>query len=108
MSSHISPTHSTNLYQTYSLLRYPKASLPSDVAGIMLRATNEERGTVAGLVSLLQDLDKEFPDGASCLTLMHGDGHWYDRLVRDRNHAIRSQSTTPEQSHVIGHLSTPC
>ena len=72
----------------------------------MLCATNEERGTVAGLASLSQDLDDEYVDGASCLSLILG--HWYDPLVRDRNRAIRSQSATPEQSHAIRHLSTPC
>src|SRR6266853_2183781 len=59
----------TNLHQTYSLLHYPKASLLSDVTGIMLHATNKEQGMVAGLALLLQDLDKEYADGASSLTL---------------------------------------
>jgi hypothetical protein len=94
VSSHISLTLNANLQQTYSLLRYPKASLPSDVAGIMLRATNDERGTVAGLASLSQELDEEYADGASCLSLMHD--HRYDHLLHDRDHAIRAQSTTPE------------
>jgi hypothetical protein len=103
VSSRISPTLWINIYinphQTYSLLRYPKASLPSDVAAIMLHATNDERGTVAGLASLSQDLDEEYADGASCLSLIPG--HWYDPLVRDRIRAICSQPTTPEQSHAI-------
>ena len=57
----ISP-HSDSI-QTYSLLRYPKNSLLFEVAGIMLKATNEERGTVAGLAALSQDLDDEHADG---------------------------------------------
>ena len=32
-------------------------------AEILLKATNEERGTVAGLATLSQTLDKEHPDG---------------------------------------------
>jgi hypothetical protein len=31
---------------------------------IMLKATNDERGTVAGLGSLAQDLDDHFEDGS--------------------------------------------
>jgi hypothetical protein len=38
-------------------------SLQCDVAEIMLRATNEERGTVAGLAALSQALDEELTDG---------------------------------------------
>ena len=49
--------------QTYSLLCYPKDSLPCEVAEIMLKATNEERGTVAGLTALTQALDDENTDG---------------------------------------------
>ena len=38
-------------------------SLPHDVAQIMLRATNDERGIVAGIVALSQALDDEYTDG---------------------------------------------
>jgi len=30
----------------------------------MLKATNEERGTVAGIATLSQNLDEEHPDGS--------------------------------------------
>ncbi|KAG1847269.1 hypothetical protein C8R48DRAFT_779257 [Suillus tomentosus] len=48
---------------TYSLLRHPKDSLPCEVAEIMLKATNEECGTVAGLAALSQELDNVSADG---------------------------------------------
>jgi hypothetical protein len=38
-------------------------SLPHDVAQIMLRSSNDERGTVAGLAALSQALDDEHADG---------------------------------------------
>jgi hypothetical protein len=41
------------------MLRYPDNKLPSEVAAIMLKAINEERGTVAGLASLLETLDDD-------------------------------------------------
>lgn len=43
--------------QTCSLKGFPPGSLQHDVASIMLKTTNEERGTVAGLATLSQDLD---------------------------------------------------
>jgi hypothetical protein len=46
----------------YSLLQHPKDSLPHGVAEIMHRATNEEWGTVAGLIALSQALDDEHAD----------------------------------------------
>jgi len=49
--------------QVYGMLRYPKESLPYNTAQIMLRTTNEERGTVAGLAALSQDLEDKHPDG---------------------------------------------
>ncbi len=49
---------------------------------------------VAGLALLSQDLNEEYVDGASSLTLMHD--HQYDPLVSDRNHVICSQPMTPE------------
>ncbi|KAG1846974.1 hypothetical protein DFJ58DRAFT_730304 [Suillus subalutaceus] len=42
---------------TFSLLSYPKDSLPCEAAEIMLKASREERGTVAGLAALSEDLD---------------------------------------------------
>ncbi len=41
------------------MLRFLDNKLPSEVAAIMLKATNEERGMVAGLASLLGTLDNE-------------------------------------------------
>ncbi|KAG1732954.1 hypothetical protein EDB19DRAFT_1831114 [Suillus lakei] len=42
---------------TYNLLCYPKESLPCEAVEIMLKASNEERGTVAGLAALSKDLE---------------------------------------------------
>ncbi|KAG1796123.1 hypothetical protein EV424DRAFT_1353275 [Suillus variegatus] len=47
---------------TYSLQSYPEDSLPRQAAMHMLKATNEERGTVAGLTALTQDLDDTSAD----------------------------------------------
>lgn len=41
----------------------PNDSLPSEVAEIMLKATSEERGTVAGLAALSKELDEAQADG---------------------------------------------
>lgn len=41
------------------MLHCPDNKLPSEVAAIMLKSTNEERGTVAGLASLLETLDND-------------------------------------------------
>ena len=54
--------HVTETTQVYSMLWYPKESLPYDAAEVMLKATNEERGTVAGLAALSQDLEEEHVD----------------------------------------------
>ena len=47
------------------MLHYPDNRLPSEVAAIMLKVTNKERGTVAGLALLLEmlDDDPELADG---------------------------------------------
>lgn len=50
-------------FQTYNLLRHPKDSLPHGVAEVMLRASGDERGTVAGLAALSQALDDEHAEG---------------------------------------------
>ncbi|KAG1780388.1 hypothetical protein EV702DRAFT_1043207 [Suillus placidus] len=42
---------------TFNLLHHPKDSLPCQAAEIMLKASSEERGTVAGLAALSQDLE---------------------------------------------------
>jgi hypothetical protein len=41
------------------MLHYPDNKLPSEVAAIMLKATNEEREMVAGLASMLEMLDDD-------------------------------------------------
>ena len=56
------------MLKIYSLLRHPRESLLHDVAEIMLKATNEERGTVTGLAALSQALDDEHPDGMDFLS----------------------------------------
>ena len=61
--------------QIYSLLRYPEHSLPHKVAEVMLKVTNEERGTVAGLAALSQALEDEHEDGTLVLSL-----HTYDTV----------------------------
>lgn len=38
-------------------------SLPHDVMQIMLCSSNDEQGTVAGLMALSQVLDNEYADG---------------------------------------------
>lgn len=48
---------------TFSLRQHPEDSLPSKVAQIMLKASNEERGTVAGLAILSQELESASTDG---------------------------------------------
>ena len=49
--------------QTYTLLHFPKESFLYEVAEMMIKATNEERGTMASLAALSQDLDNEHADG---------------------------------------------
>jgi hypothetical protein len=58
-----------NLFQIYNLLQYPKDSLQNESAEIMLRATNDERGTVAGLRALSEALEEEHADGTLCFNL---------------------------------------
>ena len=55
--------HAHLLFQIYTLLRNPEDSLPRQAAGIMIKVTDEERGTIAGLATLPQTLNKEHPDG---------------------------------------------
>ncbi|KAG0700531.1 hypothetical protein DFH29DRAFT_1001034 [Suillus ampliporus] len=47
---------------TYTLVQLPKDSLPSAVADIMIKASNEEQGMVAGLAALSKDLDDVVTD----------------------------------------------
>lgn len=51
------------LLQTYTLVQRPKDTLLSTVADIMIKASNEERGTVAGLAAISKDLDDVVADG---------------------------------------------
>jgi|ERR1700722_10298948 len=62
------------MFQTASLARYPPDTLQSEIAQIMLKATNEERGTVAALGALSRELDDLHQDGKFfiyfyCLTI---------------------------------------
>lgn len=90
---------STNLLQTYNLLRYPKDSIQNDVAEIMLRATNEERGTVAGLAALSQALDDEHADGEYILIL-----YGCVLIFAYRGCTICAQPTTPNETYVLRHV----
>ncbi|KAG1752356.1 uncharacterized protein EDB91DRAFT_1243135 [Suillus paluster] len=54
---------------TYTLQHYPKDSLPSQTASIMLKASNDERGTVAGLAALSKDLDDAGADAGQAYSL---------------------------------------
>ncbi|KAH9956036.1 hypothetical protein BC827DRAFT_1271237 [Russula dissimulans] len=74
----------------YTMLCYPKDSLLYNTAEIMLKATNEECGTVAGLAALSQALDEEH----------------LDVIVIIRFDIIQSEFTTPDQNDAFGHLST--
>jgi len=58
----VSHSQRSNAIQTYTLLRFPKESFLYEVAETMTKATNEERGTVAGLAALSQDLEDEHAD----------------------------------------------
>ncbi|KIJ57899.1 hypothetical protein HYDPIDRAFT_103637 [Hydnomerulius pinastri MD-312] len=56
------PPYQITIYATYSLLQMPKDSLPCEAAEIMLKASSEDRGTVAGFAALSKELDEENPD----------------------------------------------
>jgi hypothetical protein len=49
--------------KTFSLQRYPEESLPFQASQVMLKASNEERGTVASLAALSEELDDANDDG---------------------------------------------
>ncbi|KAG2141058.1 hypothetical protein DEU56DRAFT_734574 [Suillus clintonianus] len=53
---------------TFSLRRYPDETLPYEVAKIMLKASNDERGTVAGLAAFTKELDDGLIDAAQTYT----------------------------------------
>jgi hypothetical protein len=76
------------------MLRYPDDKLPSEVTAIMLKAMNEERGTVAGLASLLENLDDDpgRTDGECSYTTTKGIS---PLIAIDRESAIRLQPTSP-------------
>lgn len=44
---------------TFSLHQYPEETLPYEVANIMLKASNDERGTVSGLAAFTKELDED-------------------------------------------------
>lgn len=83
------------------LSHYPRDSLPSEVARIMLRATNEERGTVASLAALLDDMDDEHIDGMS--SFLRNKEEEYSIL--HRKYIVRAQSATPDRAFVLGDIS---
>ncbi|KAG1887341.1 hypothetical protein F4604DRAFT_1571425, partial [Suillus subluteus] len=55
---------------TYALLQMPKESLLCEVAEQMLKASSEERGTVAALAALSKELDEVNADGKWSFFLM--------------------------------------
>jgi hypothetical protein len=56
------------------MLHYLDDKLPSEVTAIMLKVTNEEQGMVAGLASLLENLDDDpgWADGKCSYTITKG------------------------------------
>ncbi|KAG1736838.1 uncharacterized protein EDB91DRAFT_1055457 [Suillus paluster] len=54
---------------TYALLQMPKESLPCEVAEHMLKASSEERGTVAALAALSTELDEVNADAGQTYAL---------------------------------------
>ncbi|KAG2335369.1 hypothetical protein BDR05DRAFT_1006885 [Suillus weaverae] len=54
---------------TYALLQMPKESLPCEVAEHMLKASAEERGTVAALAALSKELDEANTDAGQIYAL---------------------------------------
>ncbi|KAG1826357.1 hypothetical protein EV424DRAFT_1345673 [Suillus variegatus] len=54
---------------TYALLQMPKESLPCEVAENMLKASSEERGTVAALAALSKELDEVDADAGQTYAL---------------------------------------
>ncbi|KAF8834357.1 hypothetical protein BDN67DRAFT_1016592 [Paxillus ammoniavirescens] len=54
---------------TYTLRTYPPESVPSQAAQVMLKASKEERGTVAGLATLSEELDDVSADAGLSYTL---------------------------------------
>ncbi|KAG0694715.1 hypothetical protein DFH29DRAFT_1006099 [Suillus ampliporus] len=54
---------------TYALLQMPKESLPCEVAEHMLKASSEERGTVAALAALSKELDEVNADAGEVYAL---------------------------------------
>ncbi|KAG2743404.1 hypothetical protein P692DRAFT_20821413 [Suillus brevipes Sb2] len=47
---------------TFSLCRYPEETLPFEVSKIMLKASNDERGTIAGIAAFTKELDDDLAD----------------------------------------------
>ena len=89
------------------MLRYPDDKLPSEVTAIMLKAMNEERGTVAGLASLLENLDDDpgRADSKCSYTITKGIS---PLIAVDRESAIRLQPMSPYREYVVGYLPPPC
>ncbi|KAG2740145.1 hypothetical protein P692DRAFT_20881200 [Suillus brevipes Sb2] len=76
---------------TYGLQTYPEDSLPPQAAMHMLKATNEERGTVAGLTALTRDLDDASADDV-----------YFKLLSPDKINVVRHISTTgPHYLHSV-------
>ncbi len=80
--------------------------LPSEVVVIMLKVMNKERGTVAGLASLLENLDDDpgQADSECSYTTTKGIS---PLIAVDRESAICLQPTSPYREYIIGYLSPP-
>ena len=82
------------------MLHYPDNKLPSEVAAIMLKATNEEQEMVAGLASILETLDDD-PELA--------DGEYSDFLHRVSTRQVLLTESVPyafSPHHHTRHMSS--
>ncbi|KAG1893909.1 uncharacterized protein F5891DRAFT_985452 [Suillus fuscotomentosus] len=73
---------------TYTLQHYPKDSLPSQTASIMLKASNDERGTVAGLAALSKDLDNAGADAFHSIMTVFFDYVMIDTVGTNRSSLV--------------------
>ncbi|KAG2053455.1 hypothetical protein BDR06DRAFT_1008610 [Suillus hirtellus] len=70
LKQHFSMNFSRHVsFQTFSLHQYPEETLPYEVANIMLKASNDEQGTIAGLAAFTKELDEDLVDATQTYTL---------------------------------------
>ncbi|KIN93403.1 hypothetical protein M404DRAFT_171305 [Pisolithus tinctorius Marx 270] len=89
----------------YTMRTNPAKSLQSEAARIMQKVTHEERGTIAGLVALSQELDEISMDGTVIVPLNHK-GLFYDYVIIEgkRIHASKAIGT---RSSSLVHVMIP-